>query len=481
MIKAIICVVVVTMLGWNHAVLAAPSATTPMVVAEKSTNQSDEKADDQAPISTVDTASHDEQIRSRIAGIFSEIGTLSAVQVSTKQGVVTLSGSVANEAQADSALGIAKRTEGVVTVKDDIERTLTVQDNITPLWDDAKSKVHRLIKALPLIAVALSVLVFLSWLGYYFSGRKAFWQRLMPNPFVAEIVSQAVKILLMVVGLLLALSILGANKIMGTLLGGAGVMGIAIGFAVRDSIENYIASIMLSIRQPFAAGDHVVINDLEGIVVRLTSRATILMTLEGNHLRIPNAQVFKGIILNYSTNPERRFVFDLGIDADDDPIRAMKVGLDALVAYDFILDRPKPNAVIKHVGDSNIVIEFRAWVNQNDSDFTKARSLSIHAAKTALEQAGFALPEPIYRLRFEEDLVAALHALPKGNSAYVDTEPTGRQHPPSPARADASAEDVPSPHPFADVAPDQYLQEKIKQERLVEGESDLLDEGSPKE
>ncbi|MFP3353662.1 mechanosensitive ion channel, partial [Pseudoalteromonas sp. SIMBA_153] len=137
------------------------------------------------------------------------------------------------------------------------------------------------------------------------------------------------------------------------LLGGAGVIGIAVGFAVKDTIENYIASLMLSIRQPFRARDHIVINGQEGIVVRLTSRATILMTLDGNQLRIPNAEVFKGTILNYTKNPERRFTFELGVDANDDPLAAIKVGLDAIHTLAFVLNEPKAIAVITNVGDSN--------------------------------------------------------------------------------------------------------------------------------
>ena len=86
-------------------------------------------------------------------------------------------------------------------------------------------------------------------------------------------------------------------------------VGLAVGFALRDLVENYIASLMLSLRQPFAPNDQVLIEGFEGRVVRLTSRATILMTLDGNHVRIPNAVVFKGTIVNLSHNPERRLRF----------------------------------------------------------------------------------------------------------------------------------------------------------------------------
>src|SRR3546814_18053336 len=113
---------------------------------------------------------------------------------------------------------------------------------------------------------------------------------------------------------------------------------------------------MLSRRQPFRANDHVVIEGHEGRVVRLTSRATILMTLEGNHLRIPNSTVFKAVILNYTRNPARRFDFELGIDANDDPVDGMAVGLRPIRALAFVLDTP--------AADRTSDLWGRAWVGQ---------------------------------------------------------------------------------------------------------------------
>lgn len=92
------------------------------------------------------------------------------------------------------------------------------------------------------------------------------------------------------------------------------------------------------------------------------------MTLDGNHLRIPNSTVFKAVILNYTRNPQRRFQFDLGVDADDDPVDGMAVGLRAVNALAFVLDTPKANAIIQDVGDSNIVLRFFGWVDQTRTD-----------------------------------------------------------------------------------------------------------------
>ena len=284
------------------------------------------------------------------------------------------------------------------------------------------------------------------------------------------------------------------------MLGGAGVIGIAVGFAVKDTIENYIASLMLSIRQPFRARDQVVINGQEGIVVRLTSRATILMTLDGNQLRIPNAEVFKGTILNYTKNPERRFTFELGVDANDDPLAAIKVGLDAIGTLAFVLEEPKAIAVITNVGDSNIVLEFQVWVDQSETDFAKARSIAIRETKHALENEGFSLPEPIYRLRFNDKLEKAIeHMQNSTSSAKSDMTITSTTPEPTfthqdnenpvddkdKTQAKARAKVIlqgRTADEVLDARPDDKLMEKVEQEIAQSSdETDLLNNNSPQE
>ena len=390
-----------------------PSPTLPPVIGGQSTNN--------AQIETTPDLQNDDDIRQRIKGIFSEIEGLQAINVNVSQGVVTLTGETANEKKAQQAVNLTNRLTDVVTVDDRIDRTLDVQDNVTTVYQGLKAQVRNLVKALPLLLVGLVIFALVTWLGSWLSNRKKMWQRLTPNPFVAELLAQTVKVIFIIFGLILALSLIGAETVLGTLLGGAGVIGIAVGFAVKDTIENYIASLMLSIRQPFRARDHIVINEQEGIVVRLTSRATILMTLDGNQLRIPNAEVFKGTILNYTKNPERRFTFELGVDANNDPLAAIKVGIDAINDLAFVLEKPKAIAVITNVGDSNIVLEFQIWVNQSETDFAKARSITIRETKHALENAGFSLPEPIYRLRFNKKLEKALEHMQGSGNINVAT------------------------------------------------------------
>lgn len=407
-------------------------------------------------------AGSDADIRYRIRSIFSEIAGLRAVQVRVSAGVVTLSGTVATTEDVERAAAIAGRVAGVVTVQNDLRRDLDVDTNLSPALDKFSDDVRGLVRGLPLLGVALTIAVLVGGLGYLLASFSQLWRRITPNIFLAELLATLVRFVFVVLGIVAGLEVLGATALLGAVLGGAGVIGIAIGFAVRDTVDNYVSSLMLSLRQPFRANDHVVIEGHEGRVLRLTSRATILMTLEGNHLRIPNSTVFKAVILNYTRNPERRFQFDLGIDGADNPVDAMAVGLAAIRSLDFVLINPAASAIILDVGDSNIVLRFFGWVDQRQTDFLKGRSLALDATKSALEAAGFALPEPIYRLRFDPSA---------GQRGDVPEE---RE-----ARAKGAQRTRGAPSVSHDAEPDASITKLVDEERADTNADDLLDHRRP--
>ena len=413
-------------------------------------------------ISTKTATTENTDIAGRIRSIFSEIVALKAVRVRVSAGVVTLRGTVPGAEDAKRAENIAGRVAGVVTVQNDLTRDLTVDTNLKPALGQFGNDLRGLVQALPLLGVAVLIGLTIGILGYLLASIDRFWRWVTPNPFLAELAATFVRFVFVILGLIGALKVLGATALLGGVLGGAGIIGIALGFAVRDTVDNYVSSLMLSLRQPFRANDHVVIEGNEGRVVRLTSRATVLMTLDGNHLRIPNSIVFKAVILNYTRNSERRFAFDLGVDADDDPVEGMAVGLAAVNALKFVLDTPKATAIIQDVGDSNIVLRFLGWVDQKDTDFLKGRSLAINAAAHALTTGGFALPEPIYRLRFDEAAPLPLRR--------VDAVPVRKAPPAKPVPADRADQDT---------SPDLHVEQMVADERRTNDNDDLLDNNRP--
>ncbi|MEC7399909.1 MAG: mechanosensitive ion channel family protein, partial [Pseudomonadota bacterium] len=191
---------------------------------------------------------------------------------------------------------------------------------------------------------------------------------------------------------------------------------------------------------------------------------------------IPNAQVFKAVITNFTTNPQRRFQFDLGVDADDDAQAARQLGRETLAALDFVLDDPPAEARIIEVGDSNVVIRFLAWIDQREADWWKAQSRAIPTVKTALEEAGFGLPEPIYRLRFDP------------RSASLPLENIAERQGEAPAEASASepkrVRQITVTEADEDVRPVSEISEMVEEERRAGGsgqEKDLLDHSRPVE
>lgn len=416
-----------------------------------------------------DTVS-DAEIETRLQDIFQEIESLESVEIDVTSGVVTLSGITANADAAARAETLAERVTGVVAVENEIERDLTISRRVTPAFDAVQTRLNAFIRHLPLYGLALAVFAAIFMAGWLLSRLNWFWRTLAPNRFVAELLSTSITFVFFIFAVIAALTLLDATALLSTLLGAAGVLGLAIGFAVKDTIENYVASIMLSIRQPFQPNDHVVINDQEGRVIRLTSRATVLMTLDGNHLRIPNSAVFKGNILNYSRNPERRFTFLLGIDPEQDALGALALGKARLEALEFVLTDPGPVTIIDEIGESTTNLFYAAWIDQRKNDFGKSRSAAIAAVKDELEANGFSLPDPSYRISIKGG--AALPTQPV--SAIVqETDDT--------SAPDEHPHPRPAPEAAPDTSPDTSIEKRVEEERREQGETDLLTEGGQSE
>ena len=274
------------------------------------------------------------------------------------------------------------------------------------------------------------------------------------DSFIADIYRQIVRLLFIVGGLIVALDILNATALLSGILGAAGIVGLAIGFAVRDTVENFIASIMLSVRQPFRPNDTVEIQGDTGKVIRLTSRATILLSFDGNHIRIPNATVFKSRIVNFSRNDERRFVFALSVDPACDLDAARLLADETLNALPFVLKSPEVSVWIESVDDFWVTLKMGAWIDQNETSITLARSEAIRLTQAAFDAAGIAAPLPGYRI---ENLPDALSGAKPAKS--------------KPARTTAH---TPAPAHDVDATADKELEKIVDQERAELERSDLL-------
>ena len=349
-------------------------------------------------IAVEDSASQDAAIAVRIRDILGELEGFEEVTVTVSSGIVTLRGTTVDAATAERLNELVGRVAGVVAIENEVTETTDVVARLNPAVERFMARMQQMIALIPLATVAVLALLLVATLGFVLARMRYPWDRIAPNAFIADIYRQIIRILFLVGGVVIALDILGATALLGTILGAAGIVGLAIGFAVRDTVENFIASIMLSIRQPFRPNDTIEIEGDIGKVIRLTSRATILLSFDGNHIRIPNATVFKSRIVNYTRNDERRFLIDLGVAYDTDLARAQALALDTVRALPFVLDAPEPSVWIEELGDSAVVIKVAAWIAQHETSYLKARSEAWRLCIAAFDAEGIVMPETTLRV-----------------------------------------------------------------------------------
>lgn len=410
--------------------------------------------------------SEDEALAGRLRAIFDSIEVFRGVEVQVRSGVVRLTGLVDGEKQREDAEALASSLPGVLYVMNGLEANLELEARVTPAVERVQTYLSDAMAYLPVAGVAFVVL-FVFWLLARWAGMlRVPFHHLGLSPMLQGLVARLLRVVIFLIGLVLALDILGITTLVGTVLGAAGLAGIAIGFAFQDIIENYLAGVLMSIRHPFDQDDFVKIGDVEGKVVRLTSRELFLMTPDGNHVRIPNGTVFKSTIYNYTLNPRRRFDFNVGVGVGEDLTRVQQIGLETLAAMRGVMDDPAPMMRVDTLGDSNVVVVFFGWVDQRAADFGKVRSEAIRLVKTALEVSEVLMPEPIFNVRMQQTADGISVAMAPGD----DTGQGVRQPPKKQSAPPGVAEQA----RHADVEVDDHLGEQIREDRENSDEPNLL-------
>ncbi|MGY2080480.1 mechanosensitive ion channel family protein [Modestobacter sp. SYSU DS0657] len=194
------------------------------------------------------------------------------------------------------------------------------------------------------------------------------------------------------VGVVYGLDLLGVQ--IGPLVGALGVGGIAIAFAAQDMLQNLIAGVMLQIRRPLRLGDQVASGDFEGVVADVNLRTTVLQTYDGLVVYLPNAEVLKNPIINYTRTPLSRTSLTVGLAYDTDLVRAREVLLAACTAADGVADTPPPEVWVEEFADSSINLAVRYWHAADIASRWRVRSGVAISVKSALDRAGMTIPFP---------------------------------------------------------------------------------------
>ena len=175
-----------------------------------------------------------------------------------------------------------------------------------------------------------------------------------------QILTRVLQVALILAVLVAVFSIWGVD--IGSLLVGAGFLGIVIGLAARQTLGSLLAGFVLMFSRPFEIGDWVAIGEAEGIVTQITIMNTIMRNFDGEHVVIPNDNVNSRTIVNRSRDGKLRIHLEVGIDYDDDPEHAKEVAREAVEDVKMVENNPKPQVFPVAFGDSAVTLDIRFWI-----------------------------------------------------------------------------------------------------------------------
>jgi small-conductance mechanosensitive channel len=225
--------------------------------------------------------------------------------------------------------------------------------------------------------------------------------RVSANKTITNLLETIINISILGIGIFIALSVLQLDGAVTSLLAGAGIIGLALGFAFQDIASNFISGVILSIRHPFGIGDIISTNDYYGTVTNLNLRNTVIRTVTGQVVYIPNKKVFENPLENFTATGERRIDLSCGISYGDDLEKARTIATEAVDNVDHVLSDRGIEFYFDEFGSSSINFKIRFWVGfRTNPDYWDARSEAIIAISKAFDQNDIMIPFPIRTLDF---------------------------------------------------------------------------------
>ena len=353
------------------------------------------------PEATVATASGpisvekpvDDVVQAMLADLLPKYQGVRSVQVAVENGVVTLDGQVEDADVRENVTLFTRRVEGVRLVLNRMKtdaQVLTASELAGKvLWGLWRTVARSWLLVVIALAIGLSGLLLARLFNTY---SEVLLAPFIKNVLVRSVVGSLLSSILIVGGILLGLNVLDLTQAVLSILGLAGVVGLAVGFAFRDIAENFIASILLGVRRPFRIGDYVEVAGKAGVVLSLNTRATVLVTLEGNHIRIPNNIIYKEILVNSSASPSSRGSFDVMIPYAVSTAQALDAVTRALDEQEGILADPPPRALLEALERDGVRLRAYYWIPVRGIDGNKLQSDVKLKVKVALQQAGITPP-----------------------------------------------------------------------------------------
>jgi small conductance mechanosensitive channel len=300
---------------------------------------------------------------------------------------------------ANSILGkqtVGKQNSVQENAHDEWERRY--QYSMNTLWQDfltpLQNTLHNIVSFVPRMLVALTLFALFFALATVVRrvARRSLEQVKHIPWAVRLLIARSIYFVTIFIGILVALSAVNVNVT--TLIASLGVAGFALGFALKDILENFIAGILLLFARPFEMQDQVTVDGHEGTVVDIQIRTTSLRTYSGEIVLIPNSKVFTNAVINHTRLGKRRYsvAFDTSLEADSNLV--FREALQAVQSNPDVATDPAPFVRMRSVDSGNDVLSWQVYYWADPSKATEIETISsvLGHIKRNLYDAGVPTP-----------------------------------------------------------------------------------------
>ena len=420
----------------------------------------------------VSPVTRDEDIRSRLQRVLEATEWFTAPTVRVEEGVVFLGGTAPTEELRKWAGDLARNTQDVVAVANRIqvvERSpwdfSRESSGLATLWEDVQRVLPMLLFGTLILGLFLGASI----------GAARLVLRLLSNRvkprLLRKVIARGIGLFVFLVGVYILLRILGLTQLALTVVGGTGLIGLIVGIAFRDITENFLASIFLSMQRPFKTGDLIEVAGITGYVQQLNMRTTIVMTLDGILVQIPNSAVYKSNIRNFTTNCNRREVFDVGIGYEDVISDAQEIARSVLLDHPAVLKDPEPSVLVNDLGTSTVNLRVYFWLDGSQHSWLKVRSSVIRLVKRAFQDRGISMPDEAREMIFPRGVHVTLEEPEAGETSRSDERSERKRKPARPGSDAVATEAEGGLYSEAGV-----IREQARQAQPVPPEENLLNE-----
>ncbi len=252
-----------------------------------------------------------------------------------------------------------------------------------------------------LIVAILLILLFVLLARMVRRGVIRLLSRFMQNEAVVKLIAKLAYIFVFAIGILISLEVLHLERTVTSLLAGIGVIGLGLGIAFQDLAANFISGVSMAMKNQVKIGDLIKTGEFYGTVSYVGLRETIIRTISGQDVIIPNKEIYQNPMIHYTAHQKRRIDLAIGVSYGEDLEAVEKITLEAIRGLDFLLKGKEVKLYFTQFASSSINLEVQYWISfRTHAEYVHAVSEGIKAVKSAYNKNGITIPFPIRTLDF---------------------------------------------------------------------------------